>query len=236
VLVTGAGRRVGRAIAEALAADGARVAAHAHRSGDDADALAHALNQARPGSAAAFPADLTDAAAAEDLPRRVAAHFGGLDVLINSAAVMLRHPFGTVTPAQWDQTHHLNLRAYFFVAQGAAPFLRRAGGAIVNMSDLAAFEPWPEYLPHCVSKAGVEMLTKGLARVLAPEVRVNGVAPGPVLLPASWPPEEVDRTIRTTPLARLGSPADVVGAIRYLLASSYVTGTTLVVDGGWLGR
>jgi pteridine reductase len=183
-----------------------------------------------------FQADLRDGSQADQLPRRVAAQLGRLDIVVNSAAGLARQPFGSVTAEMWDAVMDLNLRAYFLVAQGAASALRATGGRIVNISDVAAFDAWPSFLPHCVSKAGVEMITRGLARVLAPDVTVNGIAPGPVLLPDDTEPAERERLLQTIPLKRLGSPADVVRALRYLLAADFVTGTTLVVDGGQLVR
>jgi pteridine reductase len=230
VLVTGAARRVGRAIAEALAQDGARVAIHFSASADDA-AIVRQMTGGE-----LFQADLRDAAAAEALPARVLSRMGRLDVLVNSAAVMLRQPLGEVSPSAWDDVLNLNLRAGFFVAQGAAGALRTARGKIVNISDVAGLTPWPAYLPHSISKAGVEMLTRGLARILAPEVTVNAVAPGPVLLPDSWSEDAARRTVEATPLGRLGTPADVIAAVRFLLDADYVTGTTLVVDGGQMMR
>src|SRR6266542_3460343 len=160
-----------------------------------------------------------------------------LDVVVNSAAIMVRQPVEAVTPESWDATLDLNLRAMFFVAQGAIPHLRRAKGKIVNMADIAGMEPWPAYVPHCVSKAGVVMLTKALARALAPDVAVNAVAPGAVLLPEDWDEQAREHIRETTPLERLGSPADIVAAVRFLLAGTdYATGTVLVVDGGRLIR
>ena len=235
-LVTGGARRLGRAIVEALAADGAKVAIHYHASAESADETAAAVRAAGHESPELFAADLTDAVQAEDLPRRVVTNLGRLDILINSAAVMLRQPFGTVTSAQWDAVLNLNLRAYFFVAQGAAPALRAARGAIVNISDLAAHQVWPSYLPHTIAKSGIEALTRGLARVLAPEVTVNAIAPGGVLLPDDTTAEEAAHTVAQVPLSRLGHPSDVTAAVRYLLASRYVTGTTMVIDGGRLLR
>jgi pteridine reductase len=231
-LVTGGGRRVGRSLAWALAQDGFRVAIHYHASDAPAQELAREIAAAGLPAAAVFSADLRDAAKAESLPRQVVAQLGRLDVLVNSAAVMLKQPFGTVTPAMWDDVLNLNVRAGFFTAQGAAPALKAQHGAIINIADLAAFDVWPSYLPHNVSKAGVEMLTRGLARVLAPEVRVNAIAPGAVLLPDGSSAEEVAGAVKRAPLRRLGEPADVVGAMRYLLAAPYVTGVTITVDGG----
>jgi len=236
VLVTGAARRVGRAIARSLAKDGARIAVHYHASAEEAAEAVGDIAAGDPGRAQAFAADLRDATAAQDLPQRVAERMGRLDVLVNSAAILLRQPFGEVSPQGWHEVLDLNLRAAFFTSQGAATALKAARGKIVNISDVAAFEGWPAYLSHSISKAGVGMLTRGLARVLAPEVTVNAVAPGPVLLPEGWSPEAVDQTIRTTPLGRLGTPDDVAAAVRFLLDADYMTGTTLVVDGGRLIR
>jgi len=230
-LVTGAGRRLGRAFALALAERGMRVAVHYNRS--DAGARETGAEIERHGGTALLvQGDLADAAAPERVVAEVASHFGALDVLVSSAAVMRRTPFGEVSAREWDEMFALNLRAPFFLAQAAAPHLRRAHGAIVNIADLAAFETWPAYVPHGISKAGVVQMTRALARVLAPEVRVNAIAPGAVLLPEEWPAESADRLARTTPLARLGAPEDVVGAMLYLLGADYVTGETLLVDGG----
>ncbi len=150
---------------------------------------------------------------------------------------MVRQEVEDVTPQSWDETLDLNLRAMFFVSQGAIPHLRRAKGKIVNIADLAGLEPWPAYVTHCVSKAGVIMLTKALARALAPDIAVNAIAPGAVLLPDEWDAAAREHLRETTPLKRLGAPADVVAAVRFLLSGTdYATGTILVVDGGRLIR
>jgi pteridine reductase len=236
VLVTGGARRVGRAIVQALAADGARMAVHHSESAEDAKTLVAELQRSGRAAPELFEADLRDPRQIQDVVETVVRRLGRLDVLINSAAVLLRQPFGTVTAEMWDAVLDLNLRAYFLLAQAAAPALRAARGKIVNISDVAAFEPWPSYLPHSISKAGVEMLTRGLARILAPEVTVNGIAPGPVLLGDDLSDEARRRLLDTIPLQHFGTPEDVIRAIRYFLASDYVTGTTLVVDGGQLAR
>ena len=234
-LVTGAGRRLGAAIATGLARAGCDVAVHHHTSGDGAEATLWAVREAgRRGER--FAADLRDPAAARTLPGRVVESFGRLDVLINSAAVMVRREFDAITPEDWHDALALNLSAALFTAQGAAPHLRRVRGKIVNLADVAAFEVWPAYLPLNVSKAGVVMLTQGLARVLAPDVTVNAVAPGAVLPPDDWPAEARDHLAATTPLRRLGMPADVVRAVLFLLESDYVTGIVVPVDGGRLLR
>jgi pteridine reductase len=235
-LVTGAGRRLGLAMARALAERGMTVAIHHHASADGADALRDEIVAAG-GRAACFAGDLTDARAAAELPRRVVAELGGLDVLVNSAAVMHQVPFEQTTPELYDATLDLNLRAVFFCTQGAAPALRAARGKVVNLADLGGLEPWPGFAAHSVSKAGVVMLTRVLARALAPEVTVNAIAPGAVLVPESYDAAERERLARTTPLGRLGSPDDVIRALLYLLeGGDYVTGEVLVVDGGRLLR
>jgi pteridine reductase len=231
-LVTGAGRRLGRAMAGALADRGMTVAIHHHASADGARDLQQQVLAAG-GRAACFSADLTDAVAARALPGQVVAQFGRLDVLVNSAAVMQRLNFEETTPEQWDAIHNLNLRSVFFCTQGAAPALRAAGGRVVNMADLAGLEPWPGFAAHSTSKAGVVMLTKVLALSLAPEVTVNAIAPGAVLVPEDYSTEERDRLARSTPLRRLGNPSDVISALLYLLeGGDFVTGEVLVVDGG----
>ncbi|PYP58124.1 MAG: short-chain dehydrogenase [Gemmatimonadetes bacterium] len=235
-LVTGAGTRIGQAIAIGLARSGCDVAIHYHGSAQGAEETARAVRAAGR-RAELLPADLADAAAARGLADKAARALKRLDVVVNSAAIMTREPVEAVTPESWDATFDLNLRAMFFVSQGAIPHLRRAKGKIVNLADIAGMEPWPAYVPHCVSKAGVIMLTKGLARALAPDIAVNAVAPGAVLLPEQWDDEARNHVRDTTPLQRLGSPDDVVAAVRFLLAGTdYATGTVLVIDGGRLIR
>jgi pteridine reductase len=230
-LVTGGGRRVGKALALALAGRGAMVAVHYNESEAGARDVVAAITRAG-GRAQSFGADLTDSELAATLPDQVAGTFGQLDVVINSAAVMIRTPFGEVTADDWDQIFALNLRAPFLISQAAAPHLKRAKGAIVNIADLAAFETWPGYIPHGLTKSGIVHLTKGLARVLAPEVRVNAIAPGTVLLPDDWSDKDATHLNETTPLKRQGSPDDVAAAMLFLLDADYITGETIVVDGG----
>jgi NAD(P)-dependent dehydrogenase (short-subunit alcohol dehydrogenase family) len=237
-LVTGAGRRVGQAIAIGLARAGCDIAVHYHRSGGEAARTVDEINAAGR-RAELLEADLRDASAARALAGRAAHALGALDVVVNSAAIMVRQPVEEVTAESWDDTFDLNVRATFFVSQGAIPHLRaaRGGGKIINLADVAAFEPWAAYVPHCVSKAAVVMLTKGLAQALAPEITVNAVAPGPVLPPEGWDRSSRDRIRETTPLGRWGTPDDVVRAIRFLLeGTDFATGSVLVVDGGRLIR
>ncbi|HEX2780224.1 MAG TPA: SDR family oxidoreductase [Gemmatimonadaceae bacterium] len=230
-LVTGGGRRVGRVLALALGRAGARVAVHYNGSTEGARETCAEIERAG-GSADSFQADLADAEAPEQLVAAVVDRFGALDVLVNSAAVMERTPFGKVTADGWDAMFALNLRAPFLLAQAATPHLVARGGAIVNIADLAAFETWPAYIPHSLTKSGIVHMTRALARVLAPAVRVNAIAPGAVLLPESWDDQSAEKLEDTTPLRRLGSPEDVAGAMLYLIGADYVTGETIIVDGG----
>lgn len=230
-LVTGAGVRVGRVIAHALLREGVSVAIHYNRSDHGAKQTAME-GEAMGGRIALLQADLGDPVAAQGLAARAAQALGGLDILVNSAAIMDRRTVQDTAPEDWDRTMNVNLRGPFFVAQGAAAAMGAAGGAIVNIADLAAFERWASYAVHCISKAGVVVMTELMAKAFAPRVRVNAVAPGAVLLPDDWDEATRKRFAETTPLQRLGSPQDVANAVLYLLQNDYVTGETLVVDGG----
>lgn len=230
-LVTGAGHRVGRAIAIALGGRGMRVAVHYNAAADGAQETVRQIRAAG-GDGDVIAADLTDPEAPARLVSGVVEMFGSLDVLVNSAAVMVRTPFGDVTPRTWDDIMALNQRAPFFLAQAAAPHLRAARGVIVNIADLAAFETWPAFIPHGISKASVVYMTRSLARVLAPEVRVAGIAPGTVLLPENWNRDAAQHLRETTPLERHGSPSDVSSTALFILDSDYLTGETIIVDGG----
>jgi pteridine reductase len=235
-LVTGAGRRLGQEMARALADRGMTLAIHHHASSEGAQALRDEVTRAGR-RAECFAADLSDAEAARALPLRVVAAFGRLDVLVNSAAVMRRLRFEETTPEQYDAILALNLRSVFFCTQGAAPALRTARGKVVNIADLAGLQPWPGFAAHSVSKAGVVMLTRVLARSLAPEVTVNAIAPGAVLVPEEYDTRERERLAELAPLHRLGRPGDVVSALLYLLeGGDFVTGDVLTVDGGRLLR
>ena len=230
-LVTGAAHRVGKAIAVALAHGGARIAVHYHGAQQEAQTTLDQL-KALGVDAHLFPANLSDAGACTALIANVTQYFGTLDVLVNSAAVMHRTPVGEVTVADWDAMFSLNLRAPFFLCQAACPHLARSQGAIVNIADLAAFETWPAYVPHSITKAGIVQMTRALAHALAPIVRVNAVAPGAVLLPVGWDEQAARHLAETTPLKHLGTPEDVAQAVLYLIKADYVTGETIIVDGG----
>jgi NAD(P)-dependent dehydrogenase (short-subunit alcohol dehydrogenase family) len=233
-LVTGGARRLGRALSLALAGRGYHVAVHFNQSAADAEQL---VTQIRTdgGRASAFPADLSTPEAPADLIARVAGELGRLDVLVNSAAIMLRTPPGEVTLTEWESIFALNVRAPFFASQAAAARMPE-GGVIVNMADLAAFETWPAYVPHGISKAAIVQMTRALARTLAPGIRVNAIAPGAVLLPEDWDESAASRLASTTPLRRNGAPEDVVRALLYFLDADFVTGEIMHVNGGRLVR
>lgn len=230
-LVTGAGHRVGKAIALGLGGEGMQVAVHYNATADGARDTVAQLESAGV-RAQLFQSDLTRSESPQQLIEAVVSAFGGLDVLVNSAAIMKRTPFGDISVGDWNTILALNLRAPFFLAQAAAPMLKSRHGSIINIADLAAYETWPGYLPHGLSKSGIVHMTRGLARVLAPEIRVNAIAPGTVLLPDDWTERDREKLDRTTPLGRHGSPDDVTQAVLYLLRADYVTGETIIVDGG----
>jgi NAD(P)-dependent dehydrogenase (short-subunit alcohol dehydrogenase family) len=235
-LVTGAARRLGRAIGLALADRGMQLAVHYNQSAAEAEAVCAEIRAAG-GRAEAFGADLASAEAARSLPEEVVRRWGRLDVLINSAGIMQRAGIEDTTPALWDEIMAVNLRSMFFTVQGALSALRESKGKVINLADVGGLEPWPRYAAHSISKAGVVMLTEVLALALAPDITVNAIAPGAILPPDDWPPSALDHLTSTTPLRRLGAPADITSAILYLLeGGDYVTGRTLVVDGGRLIR
>lgn len=244
-LVTGAGRRLGRAIALALAEGGSHVVVHYGRSGEAAAETADLVRE-REREALAVSADLRHAGAIEGLFEAVADRFGRLDVLVNSAASFERAPFEDITAEEWDAVQAVNVRAPFLCTQGAVRLMReapaRAGslgetrvpGAIVNLADLAGVTAWRGYVHHGVSKAGLLHLTTTSARELGPDVRVNAVIPGPILPP---PGEDAGseawrRRGERMPLGRTGEPAHVAGAVVFLAENDYVTGAHLFVDGG----
>jgi pteridine reductase len=236
VLVTGAARRIGAAIARELHRAGARVALHCRSSRADAERLAAELNGARAGSAVVVEADLLDLDALPRLVEDAVRAFGRLDGLVNNASSFHATPFGSIDPEQWKDLTGSNLRAPLFLAQAAAPRLRESKGAIVNIVDIHAERPLANFLVYTVAKAGLAGLTRALALELGPDVRVNGVAPGAILWPDAgkhYDPAERDRILATTPLATIGSPEDVAGAVKYLLFDApFVNGEILAVDGG----
>ena len=236
VLVTGAARRIGAAIARRVHAAGANVVLHCHRSREEAERLAAELESRRAHSCRVVAHDLLDAEGLPAFVERAVGAFGRLDALVNNASSFHPTPIGSITTRAWDDLVGTNLRAPLFLAQAAAPALRRARGAIVNIVDIHAERPLKDFVVYSVAKAGLAGLTRSLALELAPEVRVNGVAPGSILWPdsgAHFPPAEQQRIVARTPLARVGGPDDIAGAVKYLLFDApFVTGQVLAVDGG----
>ena len=234
VLITGAARRVGAGIARSLHQAGARLVLHYRSSAEDATRLAAELNAVRADSAVLAECNLLDTAQLASLPQLAREAFGGLDVLINNASTFYPTPVGDITEIDWDDLIGTNLRAPLFLAQAAAPLLRERSGLIINMADIHGVRPLRRYPVYSVAKAGLIMLTRALARELGPQVRVNAVAPGPVL----WPEDGLDTALQKeitsrTALKRLGSPEDVARACLFFATEApYVTGQILAVDGG----
>jgi len=236
ILITGAGRRVGAEIARTLHAAGSRVAIHYRSSAHDAEARAAELNAVRADSAAAFKADLLDVAALPPLVAAVVARFGRLDGLVNNASSFFPTKVGAIDTAAWDDLMGSNLKAPLFLAQAAAPHLQAAGGCIVNITDIHAERPLKGFPVYCAAKGGLLNLTRSLAIELAPAVRVNAVAPGPIEWPEndiSFPPAERAAIVEHTLLKRVGSPADIARTVRFLVFDApYITGQVINVDGG----
>jgi pteridine reductase len=234
VLVTGGAKRLGAAIGRRLHAAGANVVVHFHQSQPAADALVAEFEGARAGSALAVRADLHDVARLAALPEAALERFGRLDVLVNNASTFYPTPVGSITPAQFDDLLGTNLRAPLFLSQAAAPALRASRGLIINMVDIHGRRPLKAHPVYSAAKAALVMLTRSLARELGPEVRVNGIAPGPVL----WPERELDPALKDeiiakTALKRTGSPEDIASAAYFFAAEApYVTGQIIAVDGG----
>lgn len=227
---------MGAAIVRALHTAGHSVVVHCHRSREEAGRLVEALEAERPGSAALVSGDLLDLDRLPALVEEAAARFGRLDGLVNNASTFHPTPLASLTPGQWEDLAGTNLRAPLFLAKAAAAHLRRAGGAIVNVVDIHADRPLAGFLAYSVAKSGLAGLTRALALELAPAVRVNGVSPGAILWPddgEAFDPAERRRIEAQTPLARTGNPAEVAGAVKYLLFDApFVTGQILAVDGG----
>ena len=230
-LVTGGAVRVGRALSLGLAEAGYDVVVHYHSSANAARDVALRVQQLGR-RALAVGCDLGDPAAVERVADAARKEFGHLDLMVNSAASFEQADLLDVDVEAWDRVMALNLRAPFLLVRASADLLRASKGTIVNLLDLGAVEPWTHHPHHAVSKAGLLHLTRILARVLAPDVRVNAVASGSILPPESLGDGFAERERRRTPLRRIGSPEDVVRAVLFLAASPFITGEMIVVDGG----
>lgn len=233
-LVTGAARRIGAAISRRLHQHGANVAIHYRESSDEANALCDELNAARPDSAMSLRADLSDTSAFPELIDSVTEWHGQLDILINNASSFYPTEIGHVSEADWDNLIGTNLKAPLFLAQAALVPLRSSRGVIINIVDIHAQRPLRNHAVYGAAKAGLAMLTRSLAKDLAPDIRVNGVSPGAIL----WPETELSDAAKKSilgqiPLGRTGEPDDIAGCVLYLVRdATYVTGQIIAVDGG----
>jgi len=230
-LVTGAAKRLGRFVALRLAEEGADVAVHYGKSAAEAQEVVREIEQ-RGRRAAAFSADLTNVQAIRQLFENAVQHFGRLDILVNNAANFLETKFDGATEQIWDASLDTNLKAPFFCCQAAAPHLAKsAQGVIINFADIGGLVGWREFLPHSLAKAGVMLMTRVLAKELAPTIRVNAIAPGTISM-AGDPPEWQAHFIRLAPLARTGHPDEIADAVLFLIHAEFITGQVLVIDGG----
>jgi pteridine reductase len=233
-LVTGAGLRIGRAIALKLASQGATVAVHYRTSHAEADAVVAEISAAGR-TAQSFRANLESVAEIEKLVAEVLATFGRIDVLVNSASVFNRTPLEEVTEHDWDSNLDTNLKAPFFLSKFAAVAMRQNGaGKIINIGDWAGIRPYKDYLPYSVSKSGLIGLTQALAKALAPEVQVNCIALGLVMPPENYTPDEVARLVRSTLTKKMGTPEDVARAVIFFCETDFATGAILPLEGGRL--
>lgn len=236
VLVTGAARRIGAAIARTFHRAGFDVALHCNRSVEEAQRLADSLSEKRPNSARVFQAPLDDIAAVQAMAQQVCQWRDRLDVLINNASSFYPTPLESANEQQWNELINSNLRGPYFLCQALSRPLKESGGSIVNIADIYASSPLKGYSIYCIAKAGNAMMTKSLAKELAPGVRVNGIAPGVILWPHS--DEQMSETVKQqvierVPLQRIGSPEDIARTALFLATkASYVTGQIIAVDGG----
>ena len=229
-LVSGAAKRLGRAVALRLATDGADLVIHYRKSQKEAqETVAEVKKLGR--RAFAVSADLTNVSEIKELFAQTDEYFGRLDILVNSAANFIETPFASITESDWDRALDSNLKSYFFCAQAAAPALKSSQGVIINFADIGGILGWPGFIPHSISKAGVLMLTRALAKELAPQVRVNAIAPGTITMPGD-PPEWQQDFIKRAPLHRTGTSSDIADAVLFLVNAKFITGHTLIVDGG----
>jgi len=233
-LITGAARRLGARTAQTLHQNGADIIIHYRGSAREAEALANRLNALRPGSAVALQADLLKLEQIEGLAHEAADAFGRLDILVNNASTFYPTPIGHIEESHWDDLMGSNLKAPLFLSQACHPALSASRGCIVNMVDIHGRSPLRKYPLYSIAKAGKAMMTRALALEMAPEVRVNGVAPGAILWPEdeSQDSKEQQAILDQIPLGRSGSPQDIADTILFLATSPYVNGQIIAVDGG----
>ena len=234
VFITGAGKRVGAALAEKLHAQGYRIALHYRQAKTEAQAIADALNTRRPESCLLLQADLAISTERDALIAQIIAHYGQLDVLINNASSFAPTPIGSANDAHWDDLFSSNARAPFFLSQSAAPYLRQQKGCIINIADIYGINPKPQHTIYSMAKAALLMMTKSLARELAPEIRVNAIAPGAILWPEAGMSEQSQiAMVEQTPLARMGDVDDIFQTALWLIEQAkFTTGQVIAVDGG----
>ena len=236
ILITGGTRRIGEAICRKLHSEGMSLMIHYRSSEKEAQALQTKLNQIRPGSVALIKADLLDTAQLSILVNETLKHFGRIDSLINNASNFYASPIGKITEKSWDDLIGCNLKAPLFLSQAAAPHLKKQHGCIINIIDIHSEWPLKKYLVYSSAKGGLATLTRSLSLELAPEVRVNGVSPGPILWPENgeWSDQIArQRIINKTLLKRVGEPSDIAKAVFFLISEApYITGQILAVDGG----
>jgi NAD(P)-dependent dehydrogenase (short-subunit alcohol dehydrogenase family) len=232
-LITGGAVRVGRAITLGLAEAGYDIALTWHTSGNEARSVARDVEELGR-RVLVMQGDVSQPDAVEEVASAVRKEFGRLDLLVNNASIFANTPLLEIEPGEWDRVMEVNLKGPFLMVKATADLLTAAGGRIVNLVDLSAFQPWVAYPHHAVSKAGLLQLTRVMARALAPRVRVNAIAPGAVLLPESYTEDQHRRSRESSALGRLGSPEDVVRTILFLERSDFITGEVIVVDGGRL--
>ena len=236
IIITGAAKRVGAAIARALHAAGANVIVHCNQSRPEADALVRELNELRAKSASVLQGDLLAYNALKGLVDQAASVFGTLDGVVNNASAFYATPIGSIDEDNWSELIGANLKAPLFLSQAAVPYLRKTRGNIVNIVDIHSERPLKDFVVYSATKAGLAGLTRSLALELGPDIRVNGVSPGAIIWPdgtSDYPTAERERIVQQAPLKRVGTPEDIAGAVKFLMLDApYVTGQILAVDGG----
>ena len=234
IIITGAAQRIGAQTARNLHALGMNILLHFHNSKSAAESLSKEFNQARNNSALLFQADLKEISSYDKLVKTAVDHWGSLDALINNASSFYPTPIGQIKETDWDTLMASNLKAPLFLSQSAAPYLKKSNGCIINIIDIHAEKPMREHTVYSIAKAGLAALTKSLAKELAPEIRVNGVAPGAIL----WPEAELDTATKSSIIDRIalkqtGQPSDIANTVAFLIQNApYITGQIINVDGG----